>query len=460
MVVAALLPKLNSVYAQIGELSKANPVVAGAVSLWGLGVLTFLLKGVPASIWEFIRFHLTTTLTINSNDNVYQDFLSWVDERKINFFVRNFNFNNSSRYGYGKARMTVGYGTTFFIFSGKLMMMNRLKIEANQTAETKEVVTVAILGRNSKVFADMFNSIEEKQKADTSRTNIYMWKNGVWTRTNRIYKRKLETVTIPSHTQKAIVDHINEFTNCKEWYIENGIPYRTGIMFQGPPGTGKTSLIKAICSEFNKDLYICEANLMGDSTIRDALGAVPEGGVVALEEIDTVCTSRGPIQDAIEDTKQEEKAAESPNEGVVTQQGEIPPRPISEGKLSPLTLSGLLNALDGIICGEGRIVIATTNHPDRLDPALVREGRFDLKLHIGYMTDETLMLYMKRLYPNVGYWGNWKIKTEIAPCKVQKLVFDHRKDPFKVLKQVAYEVKHDEIQVKCCTFVNNTDIMQ
>src|SRR5690606_38276676 len=49
-----------------------------------------------------------------------------------------------------------------------------------------------------------------------------------------------------------------------------------------------------------------------------------------------------------------------------------------------LTFSGLLNAIDGISAKEGRILVLTTNHPEVLDPALVRPGRVDRKFEVGY----------------------------------------------------------------------------
>jgi chaperone BCS1 len=93
--------------------------------------------------------------------------------------------------------------------------------------------------------------------------------------------------------------------------------------------------------------------------------------------------------------------------------------------------------LDGIVGNEDRIVIATTNHINKLDPALIREGRFDLKVHVGYMTDETLRTYIDRMYPNFGESHLYSVKENIAPCLMQKLVFANRGNPVPVLDQVA-----------------------
>ncbi len=59
----------------------------------------------------------------------------------------------------------------------------------------------------------------------------------------------------------------------------------------------------------------------------------------------------------------------------------------SDGVGAQISFSGLLNALDGVSCGDSRILFMTTNYVDRLDPALVRPGRVDLKVYIGHCSD-------------------------------------------------------------------------
>merc|ERR1719277_784165 len=59
--------------------------------------------------------------------------------------------------------------------------------------------------------------------------------------------------------------------------------------------------------------------------------------------------------------------------------------PASDSKHDKLNLSGLLNVLDGVVDTPERILIMTTNHPEQLDPALIRPGRVDKKILLGYM---------------------------------------------------------------------------
>ena len=65
-----------------------------------------------------------------------------------------------------------------------------------------------------------------------------------------------------------------------------------------------------------------------------------------------------------------------------------------------LTLSGLLNMLDGVVSTEGRLVFMTTNYINRLDPALIRPGRVDLIQFVGNATDTQIIKLFKKFYPD------------------------------------------------------------
>ena len=405
-----MLDKVGQLYQLITEISKVNPMVAGAISLWGLTVFTYVLRNVPYRIYSFILRQVTTTLTLNNCDSIYYDLLSWVTKNKMSRLVRTLNFNNSSRYGWGEASLTVGYGILPFIHSRRLMIMKRVEKEANQTSDAKEQINITMFGRKREIFDKLFEDIRKKNE-DSNYTKIYRWNQGAWTLMCRQYRRGLNTVILPKSTRDRLVRHVDRFVSDKEWSIKNGIPWRTGIFLYGPPGTGKTSLIKAICANYERDLYILDLSCMVDTSLREALSAVPENGVVALEDIDTF--DFGPREE------KSKKKDSDPLKGM-------------------LTLSGLLNAIDGVASGEGRILVATTNFPDRLDKALIRDGRFDLRMEIGYLTDESLRNYMGRMYPDFIGIDRYRVKSDVAPCTLQRLVLENRDSPEYVLSVVAY----------------------
>ncbi|TYZ66389.1 hypothetical protein PybrP1_009286 [[Pythium] brassicae (nom. inval.)] len=76
-----------------------------------------------------------------------------------------------------------------------------------------------------------------------------------------------------------------------------------------------------------------------------------------------------------------------------------------------LNLSGLLNVLDGVIDCPGRIVIMTTNHPEKLDPALIRPGRISKKLELGYMSGRNIQT-MVEYYSQAAFTREQELALE------------------------------------------------
>lgn len=179
-------------------------------------------------------------------------------------------------------------------------------------------------------------------------------------------QRPLDSVVLDTGIANRIVNDCQEFIANVAWYSDRGIPYRRGYLLHGPPGCGKSSFITALAGELERG--ICVLNLsdrsLSDDRLNHLLAIAPQQTIILLEDIDAVFVSR-------EETK-EVKAA---------YQG-----------LNSVTLSGLLNALDGVASSEGRILFMTTNYLDRLDPALIRPGRVDFKEYIGEFLSSWKML--------------------------------------------------------------------
>jgi len=416
-----MLEWLTTYYTDFIAFSKSNPLFAGIISVWGLGVVTFCLRTVPSKIFNFIYRQCTTNLVLNSYDSIYHEFLQWVSENNMHSFVRDLNFNNRGVWSEGVPMISIGYGKTIFLFKRRLFVLHRFKEEANQTMRPKETIKITLIGRSHQIFSELFDVIHESQEEENS-ISVHTWKEG-WNYTAYQPKRDLDTVVVEEHIKQDILTCIDNFIGDSDWYFKNGIPYHLGIMFHGPSGTGKTSLIKAICAKYDRPLYIIHLSRMSDDTLETALAEIPIGAVVAIEDIDTANLGKRNISNKITTIKQ------SGTMSLV--------RGTSHGDSeASLTLGGVLNALDGITTSEGRILIATTNVLDSLDEALIRPGRFDLTKEIGYMTDDTLRTYLGRFYPYD--FSKWCVNDNVKPCDVQKLVFDNRNSPDNVLAAVAH----------------------
>lgn len=197
---------------------------------------------------------------------------------------------------------------------------------------------------------------------------------GDWTLQDRP-PRHLDTVVLPAEVKKRLVDDLGRFLAHEDEYVEHGIPWHRGYLFHGPPGTGKTSLAKALAEHFEMDVYyIPLSDLTKDSELGSLFSSVSKKSILILEDVDIVHATKS------------RDDAESPG----------------------VSLSGILNALDGMITPHGLVTIMTTNDIDALDPALKRAGRADVVQELGYLTNAELGELLKMLlketiktYPNV-----------------------------------------------------------
>jgi len=176
-----------------------------------------------------------------------------------------------------------------------------------------------------------------------------------------------------------LVDDTREFLRSRPWYAEAGIQHKRGYLLYGAPGTGKSSTIHALASELGLEIYclsLATADL-DDSGLSRLIASTPPNSVILIEDIDCAFPSR----------EQAQKQKEAKDLGLV----------VAETK-STITLSGLLNVLDGVSSEEGRLLFATTNYVDRLDPALLRPGRMDVKIHYKLSTRYQIVNLFKRFY--------------------------------------------------------------
>ncbi|MEO5931625.1 MAG: AAA family ATPase, partial [Candidatus Kapaibacterium sp.] len=98
-----------------------------------------------------------------------------------------------------------------------------------------------------------------------------------------------------------------------------------------------------------------------------------------------------------------------------------------------ITFSGLLNAIDGVAAQAGRVIILTTNHPERLDPALVRPGRIDLEHELTTCDADMLERFFRRFFPDAEAWrvalfAEMNAGADLAPSVVQQFLLQHDGD--------------------------------
>ncbi len=209
---------------------------------------------------------------------------------------------------------------------------------------------------------------------------IYTNSNGQWVASPSNNSRSIDTIILKDNLKNEIKNDLQLFLNSESWYKERDIPYSRGYLFYGLPGTGKTSMIKAISLYSKRHIhYLMLSEVKSDAELIDLLKKINyKETVLVIEDIDAmskIVKSREQVSKSSESDIDEESETKKKEE-------------------SRLTLSGLLNAIDGVFTCHGRILIMTTNHPEVLDSALIRPGRVDSK----YLFDNCNIDQIKDLY--------------------------------------------------------------
>lgn len=202
-----------------------------------------------------------------------------------------------------------------------------------------------------------------------------------------------DTLHIPN--KDGILNLINNFSNREGKFAIPGYPYKLGFLLHGPPGTGKSSFIKALSHHTGRHIVLISLEKV--STNQDLLSLVHDrvyhvgydtksmgfqDAIFVFEDIDAACD----IVKKREDNDNTSEKTILPSNAINCDQ---------------LNLSGILNMLDGILDSPGRIVIMTTNHPDFLDPALIRPGRVNVQLNLSYIRPTEAEAMMRQYFPSV-----------------------------------------------------------
>lgn len=406
---------------QFTNYSKANPVVSGIVGVWGLGVLTFLIRSMPMYLFQIAIKQFTVRVVISSFDDSFYHVIRWYEKVGLSKRARTLRLNRDlSNYNSDKNEiLSAGHGNHYFFFCGLPFCLSRYKDSSSseRSSINRENLEIITIGRSQRPIRKLLESANPRISA-TSLTRVFKWSETYWMFAYERPVRDFKSIILSDQIKMTILEHLDNFKNDRSWYESHCIPYRTGICLYGPPGTGKTSLVRAVCGLYEKDLYILNLNTVTDITLEMAFDSLDEKSVVLIEDIDScVATNKRCSENSLD---------ESLNSQAISQSGGV-----------SLTLSGILNAIDGIACSQGRILIITTNKIENLDSALLRPGRIDLSLYLGNLTTETVSEAFSQFYPNFKM-SEFAVRSEISPATFQNLACKHKRDPMAVLKEISY----------------------
>jgi hypothetical protein len=254
------------------------------------------------------------------------------------------------------------------------------------------------------------------------------------------------------------------FLHHKDWYDRKGIPHTLGLVMWGLPGCGKTSTIKAIANEtkrhiFNvllsevktrealKNLFFNDTVLVNDGEMTQTLHIPVRNRIYIIEDIDamdSVVLKRGSSASgsAAAVVAKDPRKAELENF--------LPASVLKGDETDKLDLATLLNVLDGVRETPGRIIILSTNHPERLDDALLRPGRFDLQIHFKKHSRAVLQEHVADFYEmpltpaEMAVLSAESLDGKWTPAEVSQVLFRYMDDRVEAIRVLA-EVEPSEI---------------
>ncbi len=217
-------------------------------------------------------------------------------------------------------------------------------------------------------------------------------------------------------------ERLNIFINHPEWYEERGIPHTLGVMLHGIPGAGKTSTIKAIAKDTGRHIF--NLALRPYTTCKQLTNLFYDENVAVTASDGSAINYRIPLNKriyVIEDI-------DCLTDVVLDRTGNHSKK---QNHNEVLTLSYLLNLLDGVLETPGRILVITSNYPERIDKALIRPGRIDVKVEFRRADRQFILDMLNHFYECSKTLGDVPavVADKFTPAEVMETMCMHFKDP-------------------------------
>jgi ATP-dependent Zn protease len=374
-----------------------------------VGMLALNIQHVIRFLTEHIVNVLFYSIKIDDSSPFYYAMQKYVKSERMdnvkNFYYKNFWDNWVSRVD-GKNRgkkidnLFFSYGHFFVKFNNKRIFLSKTnRVVDNSMDPWKSVKqSITLYSFNKKVIFDLLHHIESTYYNDT--INYYFNSDGETKMLGPIGSKQFEHIFLNDNLVETIRNDVDKFINSEEQYCKLGIKYKRTYLFYGPAGTGKSSLATAIANHSGRNiLSINVSKDMTDATLIKVIAGRPDKAIILFEDIDCLFANLK-RSESVEESKEGEKKDNS----------------------IKVTLSCILNILDGAYTPEDVIFILTTNHIDKLDDAIRRDGRTDLKLEITRPNVATITRYLEYVHDKTGKPINIDVSEDTSLATLEKLL--------------------------------------
>ncbi|MFV7771561.1 AAA family ATPase [Shewanella marisflavi] len=343
---------MNEVLLQIKALTNGDPlltaVIVGVLTFALIGLTGYILKDIFTKVFSWLGSLLFIRLTIDDSHNarteVFNKLSFLISNTTIPLFSRSISeavyFDYSVNYDGRISVKSIGYGMHLFKYQGCYMLATRSKVASTMAYDTITVIAPWWA-------KDKLHSLLEDTRGDISTApKVSIFEETEWCRYGTLKSEGFSELVLDAGFKQEFMGEVDNFASSAK-----GVASKLTILLHGKTGTGKTGIARALAVEYCRDLYILNLSTVNDATIHKAIRKVPPGSMLLIEDCDCVKATVS-------------RAAESNVDN------------------PPLTLGGVLNALDGVIPLDDCLVVMTTNHLENLDPALIRKGRVDVSIEV------------------------------------------------------------------------------
>lgn len=434
---------INELFKQYEVASRGNPFLA-AMILPIIGGIMFYMKNVPKTVYTFLLRTTTVTMSLNNagydgNLDAYNAFDRWFMESGYQKFSRSFfMFRRWTKDPYEKDdvkpfRLGIGNGLHIFFYKRRLFWFVKGKLSSTGSEREKEEIIVRTFGWSQDVFVELVDLFNQ---ANSNESEIGIHKYNItsncWEEVARIVPRNIDTFCMNAEQKEEIIEKIHQFFHRKEWYRRKGLTHKASYLFYGPPGTGKTTLSKLLAGNFKKDLYILSLNAMTDERLISALSKIKPGSFLLMEDVDQAGS-------AVRDREKKK----DPGENLIPE-------------WMGLSMSGMLNAFDGVIGLDNLVIIMTTNHPDDLDKAIRREGRIDKEYLIDELATKEIWNYALMMYdltdkhipPDPTILSFLNSSLRLPGCAVESAFKENPEDPYLFIAEIKRRYASRDNRIK------------
>lgn len=379
-----------------------------ALAIFFLSALWDLFTSQKSTLWNALKNSVATTLEVRSSSQEFAMIVDWMGRQPHGQRVRNLSLKpvtvqDEQKMMWGsepaaaatdadsRVVLVPGYGSHLFRFGTTWVYITRSEdpskqnaAAANRVDRENDKLTLTFLTRHRAVVQQFMNHVQASWNANVRNTvHIYLSEgySARWRLLSERLRRPLSTLYLPAET-KAVVEEARLFLGMKATYAALGIPWRRGYLLEGPPGTGKSSFVMALAGELGLPLHILSlrSDGMNDDALLSLVSTLPPRSILLIEDFESALKVEHQV--AANPGAADGEGTTAPAVAAAAAAASSYSTDVGGGARSALSLSALLNALDGVSSSEGRLLLITANDTSKIPFAatLLRPGRIDRRI--------------------------------------------------------------------------------